>query len=73
MTGMIKKRQRESEHPEKDKVLELVQSTDEPLKRFNMLIPLSLHTALKVKAAGEGRKMKDVVVELIQEYLKEEK
>lgn len=73
MAGIIKKKRRESGHPEKDRVMELVQSTDEPMKRFNVEIPVSLHTALKVKASGEGRNLKDVAMELFEGYLREEK
>ena len=40
-----------------------------PVKRFNMLLPVSLHRRLKHQAVEEGRGMTAIVVDLIQAYL----
>ena len=42
---------------------------EEPKKRLNADIPVSLHAQFKARVAGEGRKMNEVLVELVEEYL----
>lgn len=46
-------------------------SKAEPTKRLNAEIPASMHSSFKAKAAKEGKKMTNVVRELIAEYLSE--
>ena len=48
-----------------------VVSMDEPMKRFTIDVPLSLHTRVKMKCAEDGRKMADVLREILErEYPK---
>lgn len=42
------------------------------LKRLNALIPVDLHTRVKVGCALEGRGMTDVVTELLEQRFPEE-
>lgn len=48
--------------------------TREPTKRLNCDIPISMHTAFKVKVAQSGdiNGMKEAIVRLIQGYLDDE-
>jgi len=71
--AIIKKRQRNEGHPGKGKMMELVQSTDEATKRLNVEIPISVHRALKVKASSEGKTIKELMMALFDEYLKDAK
>lgn len=41
----------------------------EPEERLNAEIPKSLHKLLKIRAAEEGAKMKEVVIKALCEYL----
>ena len=41
----------------------------ESLKRFNVELPESMHSALKAKAASQGITMKELAYELFQLYL----
>lgn len=56
------------------KVAALDELTREPTKRLNCDIPISMHTALKVKVAQSGdiNGMKEAIVKLIQGYLDDE-
>jgi predicted HicB family RNase H-like nuclease len=39
------------------------------IKFFNLEIPASLHKTMKKRAADEGRSVKDIVLQAIDEYL----
>jgi len=54
-------------HAGKESALAAV--TSEPMKRLNANIPASKHTALKVKAAKEGKDISALVNSWINEYL----
>lgn len=41
--------------------------------RLTVRIPEELHKKLKIKSARTSKTIKDIVTELIEEYLKEEK
>jgi len=41
------------------------------IKRMNMNIQADLHDAFKSATAAEGKKMTDVLLEFIQEYVKQ--
>jgi hypothetical protein len=38
----------------------------EPMKRFTIDVPVSLHTRIKVQCAGRGVKMADVIREMLE-------
>ena len=42
---------------------------DSITKRINAEIPLDLHNRFKAKCAVDGREMKEVLIEMIEEYL----
>jgi hypothetical protein len=46
----------------------LKELTREELKGFHVQLPTDLHTAFKMKAAGNGEKMKDAIVRMVREY-----
>lgn len=45
------------------------QATEEPKKQVHAYIPESLHARFKMKTAGEGRKMSEVLEEMIESYI----
>jgi predicted HicB family RNase H-like nuclease len=51
----------------KDRVLEEV--AKEETTRLNAVVPVSLHRAVKVQAANEGRSITDLLIEALNEYL----
>ncbi len=54
-----------------DQVIREATKTDaDELSTLTYQIPKRLHQAFKVKTAGEDKKMKAVVIELIKNYLK---
>jgi len=56
----------------KDRIRTSSEDTEaEPTKRLNAEIPASMHSSFKAKAAKEGKKMTNVVRELIVKYLSE--
>ncbi|MEL7396237.1 MAG: hypothetical protein AAFN44_07695 [Pseudomonadota bacterium] len=48
---------------------QVLKGPEEPTKRLNLQIPVSLHTAFKLQATKDGRSMSDIAMELIQGYL----
>jgi predicted HicB family RNase H-like nuclease len=44
-------------------------AAQEETKRLNLEIPASLHKTMKKRAAEEGRSVKDMVLQAINEYL----
>lgn len=46
-------------------------ATQEARKQVHAYIPISLHTRFKVKAAMNGRKMNDILHEMIVRYVNE--
>lgn len=51
----------------KDRVLEEV--AKEETTRLNAVVPVSLHRAVKVQAANEGRSITDLLIEALNDYL----
>lgn len=51
----------------KDRVLGEV--TKEETTRLNAVVPVSLHKAVKIQAASEGRSITDLLVEALNDYL----
>ena len=51
----------------KERVLEEV--AKEETTRLNAVVPMSLHKAVKVQAATEGRSITDILVDSLNEYL----
>lgn len=51
----------------KERVLDEV--TKEETTRLNAVVPVSLHKAVKIQAASEGRSITDLLVEALNEYL----
>ena len=41
------------------------------IKRMNMNLQANLHDAIKAATAAQGKKMTDVLLEFIQEYVKQ--
>jgi hypothetical protein len=41
------------------------------VKRMNLNVELSLHNAFKVATASEGKNMTDVLLEFIEQYVRE--
>lgn len=54
-------------NPRTDAILQ--QATEEPKKQVHAYIPESLHTRFKMKTVEEGRKMSEVLEEMIVDYL----
>lgn len=44
-------------------------AAQEETKRLNLEIPASLHKTMKKRAADEGRSVKDMVLQAVNEYL----
>lgn len=56
--------------PSGDRVAKLVEEvTQEPTKRLNADIPLRLMKALKIQAANEGRKQREILCDALEAYL----
>ena len=51
----------------KERVLEEV--AKEETTRLNAVVPVSLHKAVKVRAASEGRSITDILIDSLNEYL----
>ena len=51
----------------KERVLEEV--AKEETTRLNAVVPMSLHKAVKVQAATEGRSITDILIDSLNEYL----
>lgn len=51
----------------KERVLEEV--AKEETTRLNAVVPVSLHKAVKVQAASEGRSITDILIDSLNEYL----
>ena len=51
----------------KERVLEEV--AKEETTRLNAVVPVSLHKAIKVRAASEGRSITDILIDSLNEYL----
>lgn len=51
----------------KDRVLAEV--AKEETTRLNAVVPVSLHKAVKIQAASEGRSITDLLVEALSDYL----
>ncbi len=47
----------------------LQELTKEELKGFHVQLPTNLHTAFKIKTAGQGVKMKDIIIKLVTDYV----
>ncbi len=41
------------------------------VKRLNLNVPIELHNAFKVSTAVEGKNMTDVLLQFIEEYVRE--
>jgi ParG len=41
------------------------------VKRLNLNVPIELHNAFKVSTAVEGKNMTDVLIQFIEEYVRE--
>ena len=54
-------------NPRTDAILQ--QATAEPKKQIHAYIPESLHTRFKMKTVREGRKMSEVLEEMIESYV----
>lgn len=52
--------------------IELDWENDEDLVRINFEVPIQLRNAFKAKVASEGKKVKDVLVDLMLDYLKDQ-
>ena len=55
------------ERKEKNQAMQVASS--EPTKRLNAEIPQSLHSEVKIQAVKENRKIVDVVIDALKEYL----
>lgn len=55
------------ERKEKTEAMQVASS--EPTKRLNAEIPQSLHSQVKIQAVKENRKIVDVVIDALKEYL----
>lgn len=60
-------------HLPADKYEELFEIVEDDNVGFTLLLPESIHKAMKERAELEGRTMKAVAVSALKEYLKEEK
>lgn len=59
----------QSHNPRAEAILQ--QATEESKKQIHAYIPESLHTRFKMKTAGAGRKMSEVLEEMIEGYVEE--
>ena len=48
-----------------------MKTTPTETKRMNMLVPRELHDAFKAAAAARGERMTDILLEHIEQYVKE--
>jgi ParG len=46
---------------------------DQGVKRMNLNVPLNLHDAFKAATASQGKKMTDVLMKFIEQYVKSAK
>jgi predicted HicB family RNase H-like nuclease len=47
-----------------------IEQQKEPVERLNVEIPKSLHKTVKIKAAADEVKIRDIVINALNEYLK---
>lgn len=60
-----------SRHRNKERVLTEVVTPNLPEKKFIMSMPESLHTEFKLLCVSKGVAMKDVVIQAIKEWVKD--
>ena len=53
----------------KEKTEAMQVASQEPTKRLNAEIPQSLHSEVKIQAVRENRKIVDLVIDALREYL----
>ncbi len=68
MALKAKSTRRESESKEQA----IAEVGKEETVRFNALVPVSLHRKVKIKATQENKSMTEVVIGLLEKYLKKE-
>lgn len=61
---------RESDRPEETEQA-VEKAGEEETQRLNADIPKSLHKRLRVQAAAEGRSQKQLIMEALKQYLKQ--
>jgi len=66
---MLKPKARRSREDNQGKAAALEDVRKEPTKRLNANIPASLYQELQIQAAKDGRKINDLVLEWVNEYL----
>lgn len=64
----LKNLTRSRSHAEADRAVE--EARKDETVRFNMNMARAMHQELKIRAVREGRDMKDIVEELLRDYLK---
>lgn len=64
---MLKAKTTRRQTEAKDRVLAEV--AKEETTRLNAVVPVSLHKAVKIQAANEGRSITDLLIEALNDYL----
>lgn len=70
MTLLKIKKPHKSYAREKEKLLKKMAESTDGVKRLNANIPTRLHNELKLYALNEKRSIGDIIIEIIEKYLK---
>ncbi len=68
-TSLVSAAKKKSESEARPVVKKTLIADDGIKKRINAEIPLGLHNRFKAKCSMDGREMREVLIELIEEYL----